>query len=237
MKYELLKGLFLGLLCCVAQANESTGKTVADTELTVDVLNIATDEASVIEVEDNVQQVETESLEPSKPSDSADDSLRDKGSRKDFDDLASSVTKQLSSVLQKVDTSTKKETDEKLENIVTSALISGTKMEALRSVIDDAMKDLKSADNSKASAKKVVQVSNTLNKLVREKPKATQTSASDKNQALPKTVTVISGDSLYKIALRIYGSGDAYPRLYEANKEILPNPNFIVVGQVLRVPG
>lgn len=54
--------------------------------------------------------------------------------------------------------------------------------------------------------------------------------------SLPETVTVLVGESLYKVALRVYGRGDDYLRLYEANKESIIDPNIVLVGQVLRVP-
>ncbi len=48
--------------------------------------------------------------------------------------------------------------------------------------------------------------------------------------------TVKAGDSLWKIAKNVLGSGTEWTRLYEANKDIIANPNFIQVGQVLTVP-
>ena len=44
------------------------------------------------------------------------------------------------------------------------------------------------------------------------------------------------GDSLSKIAKRYYGDAMKYPVLFEANREIIKNPDLIYPGQVLRVP-
>lgn len=48
--------------------------------------------------------------------------------------------------------------------------------------------------------------------------------------------TVVKGDSLSKIAKEYYGDPMKYPVLFEANKEIIKDPDLIFPGQVLRVP-
>ncbi len=48
--------------------------------------------------------------------------------------------------------------------------------------------------------------------------------------------TIQRGDSLSKIAKRYYGDAMKYPVLFEANREIIKNPDLIYPGQVLRVP-
>ncbi len=45
---------------------------------------------------------------------------------------------------------------------------------------------------------------------------------------------VDDGDSLWKIAERMWGDGRLYVALYEANRELIPNPDLILPGQVLR---
>lgn len=48
--------------------------------------------------------------------------------------------------------------------------------------------------------------------------------------------TVQSGDSLSKIAKEHYGNAMEYPRIFEANKPMLSDPDKIYPGQVLRIP-
>ncbi len=48
--------------------------------------------------------------------------------------------------------------------------------------------------------------------------------------------TVVSGDSLSKIAKAQYGDPMKYPLIFEANKPMLKDPNKIYPGQVLRIP-
>jgi len=51
-----------------------------------------------------------------------------------------------------------------------------------------------------------------------------------------RIIVVKKGDSLSKIAKRAYGSYDSYIKIFEANPEIIKNPNEIFVGQRLRIP-
>lgn len=51
-----------------------------------------------------------------------------------------------------------------------------------------------------------------------------------------KTYTVAAGDSLSKIAKQYYGNVNEYMKIFEANKNILTDPNAIKVGQQLVIP-
>ncbi|WP_040252469.1 peptidoglycan-binding protein LysM [Psychroserpens mesophilus] len=48
--------------------------------------------------------------------------------------------------------------------------------------------------------------------------------------------TVVSGDTLGKIAKNYYGNAMKYPLIFEANKPMLTDPDKIYPGQVLRIP-
>ena len=48
--------------------------------------------------------------------------------------------------------------------------------------------------------------------------------------------TVVSGDSLSKIAKHYYGDPMRYNEIFEANKPMLKHPDNIYPGQVLRIP-
>ncbi|RMF68148.1 MAG: peptidoglycan-binding protein LysM [Calditrichaeota bacterium] len=48
--------------------------------------------------------------------------------------------------------------------------------------------------------------------------------------------TVKSGDSLSKIAKHYYGDYKRYPVIFEANREVIKDPDLIFPGQVLRIP-
>ena len=48
--------------------------------------------------------------------------------------------------------------------------------------------------------------------------------------------TVQAGDSLSKIAKREYGDANAWNRIYEANRDIIKDPDLIHPGQHLVIP-
>lgn len=54
--------------------------------------------------------------------------------------------------------------------------------------------------------------------------------------AEPRFYTVVKGDTLWKIAASQYGDGAKYPRIFEANKPMLKDPDRIYPGQNLRIP-
>lgn len=45
-----------------------------------------------------------------------------------------------------------------------------------------------------------------------------------------------SGDTLGAIAKRFYGKASAYTKIYEANRDIIDDPNKIYPGQKIRIP-
>jgi nucleoid-associated protein YgaU len=48
--------------------------------------------------------------------------------------------------------------------------------------------------------------------------------------------TVVSGDTLSKIAKQHYGNANEYNRIFEANQPLLKHPDKIYPGQMLRIP-
>ena len=51
-----------------------------------------------------------------------------------------------------------------------------------------------------------------------------------------QSYTVVSGDSLSKIAKRFYGNANRWHEIYEANKSKIKDPDLIKPGQVLVIP-
>lgn len=51
-----------------------------------------------------------------------------------------------------------------------------------------------------------------------------------------ETYTVKSGDTLSKLAQHYYGDKFTYSRIFDANRDILDDPNKIQVGQQLKIP-
>ena len=51
-----------------------------------------------------------------------------------------------------------------------------------------------------------------------------------------QTYVVQSGDTLSKIAHKYYGDASLYPKIFQANRDQLSDPNRISPGQKLRIP-
>jgi nucleoid-associated protein YgaU len=46
----------------------------------------------------------------------------------------------------------------------------------------------------------------------------------------------MADETLSKIASQYYGDSSLYPKIFEANRDILTEPDLIRVGQKLRIP-
>ncbi len=51
-----------------------------------------------------------------------------------------------------------------------------------------------------------------------------------------QTHVVASGDTLGKIAQKYYGDASLYQQIFEANRDVVSDPNKISPGQKLRIP-
>jgi len=85
---------------------------------------------------------------------------------------------------------------------------------------------------------KLVDTENTINRIrVKEAPAAKPTSPLPGPKADEVTTYVVqSGDTLSALAQRFYGKASLYRKIFDANRDILNNPDLIKVGQKLRIP-
>ena len=51
-----------------------------------------------------------------------------------------------------------------------------------------------------------------------------------------QTHVVQAGETLSKIAQKYYGDASLFPKIFEANRDVLNDPNKIRPGQKLRIP-
>jgi len=51
-----------------------------------------------------------------------------------------------------------------------------------------------------------------------------------------RTYTVVQGDTLSKIAKHQYGEANKWRRIYEANRDLIKDPDLIYPGQSFRIP-
>ena len=52
----------------------------------------------------------------------------------------------------------------------------------------------------------------------------------------PKVYTVVQGDTLYGISVKLFGTPRHYERIYEANKDRVKDPGTLQIGVNLRMP-
>jgi nucleoid-associated protein YgaU len=52
----------------------------------------------------------------------------------------------------------------------------------------------------------------------------------------PRIYEVVAGDTLSKIAKHFYGDAAKYPKIFDANRDQLKDPNVIKPGQRLKIP-
>ena len=65
--------------------------------------------------------------------------------------------------------------------------------------------------------------------------------SADQLKAPPQTgqveyYTIQAGDNLSSIAKKFLGNASAYPKIFEANREVIKDPDKIYVGQKIRIP-
>ena len=57
-----------------------------------------------------------------------------------------------------------------------------------------------------------------------------------KTTSTTRTYTIKKGDTLWAIAKKYYGKGSEYTKIYNANKNIIKNPDLIYPGQKIKIP-
>ncbi len=67
-------------------------------------------------------------------------------------------------------------------------------------------------------------------------PTLIQSSSSPASTPEVRTYVVRAGEGLWQIAERFYGDGNQYVRIYNANRNVMANPEDIRVGMRLRIP-
>ena len=55
-------------------------------------------------------------------------------------------------------------------------------------------------------------------------------------QAQVEYYVIQKGDTLSAIAKRYYGNANDYPRIFEANREVIKDADLIYPGQKIRIP-
>ncbi len=84
---------------------------------------------------------------------------------------------------------------------------------------------------------RLVETDNTLNTIRVEKPPEPAPAPAPEPVVVEERIyEVVSGDTLGAIAQKYYGAASKYMKIFEANRDILDNPDLIKVGQKLKIP-
>ena len=99
--------------------------------------------------------------------------------------------------------------------------------EVAAAAVDSAQDEIRFMQEQQAAARRVL----------REAAEAGQTAAPVAGSAsAQRTYVVQPGDSLSAIALAIYGNAYRDTDIFEANRDVLSDPNVIHPGQTLKIP-
>lgn len=130
-----------------------------------------------------------------------------------------------------------KEAEEIQRNIRTAL---GNQVENLNVTYDDGTVSLSGTVESQAAKQKAVLLAGNIKGVekveddnLKVKPAAAPTSTPEPSFMF---YTIESGDSLSKIAKRYYGDANKWNALFEANREVIEDPDLIYPGQQIRVP-
>jgi nucleoid-associated protein YgaU len=123
--------------------------------------------------------------------------------------------------------------DEAAEKIKENIEASNPGIKDLNVAYNDGVVELSgTADSAEAMEKAVLMAGN-----VKGVSEVKADGVSAPPQPAPVEFYVIQkGDSLSAIAKRYYGSAKDYPRIFEANREVIKNPDLIYPGQKIRIP-
>jgi len=135
---------------------------------------------------------------------------------------------------------------QKVQDAVATINRSGLGIRDLKAVVDGKVVTLEGQADSMdvkgrvmAEFNRLVVTENTLNRIRVEQAAAAPPAAPPAASQKPAEETIYEvkpGDTLGAIAQRFYGKASLYPKIFEANRDILSNPDLIKVGQKLKIP-
>lgn len=99
--------------------------------------------------------------------------------------------------------------------------------------VNDGVATIKGEAESPSALEKVILMAG--NALGISEVKADEVSAPEQTAEV-QFYEIQKGDTLWKIATEFYGNGNDYPKIFEANKEVIKDPDLIFPGQKIRIP-
>jgi LysM repeat protein len=135
--------------------------------------------------------------------------------------------------------------NEKVQDAVTSLGKSGLGVRELRATVTGKVVTLEGEADSLDTKNRImvdfnrlVDTENTLNRIrIPEASAAPPVRSPAPQKTEEETIYVVQkGDTLSALAQRFYGKASQYMKIFEANRDILSNPDLIKIGQKLRIP-
>ena len=128
-----------------------------------------------------------------------------------------------------------READDIKEDIIEAL---GGSVENLEVEFNDGVVTLRGTVDSQATREKAVLLAGNVKSVESVDDQLTVNAPEPAAAAAPEPVfyTVQPGDSLWKIASQHYGDGNKWNALFEANREVIKDPDLIYPGQQIRVP-
>lgn len=110
-------------------------------------------------------------------------------------------------------------------------------IEGIEIKVEDGVAKLKGkAKNQSAFEKAILMAGNVLGINKVEAAELELDSGGLANEEAVTFYTIVKGDTLWAIASKHLGNGSRYPEIFEANKEVIKNPDLIYPGQQIRIP-
>jgi len=128
---------------------------------------------------------------------------------------------------------------EAADNIKQHIEIKTTGISNLDVKFDDGVVTLCGDCNSQATKDTAVLIAGNIKgvaKVVSDDLKAPPPAKEKKKAPEAEFYTIVSGDTLGAIAKRFYGKASMYTKIFEANREIISDPNKIYPGQTIKIP-
>ena len=112
----------------------------------------------------------------------------------------------------------------------------GGSVDNLQVAFNDGTVTLRGTVDSQATREKAVLLAGNVQSVENVDDQLTVSAPEAAAAPAPVFYTIQSGDSLWKIASRHYGDGNKWNALFEANREVIKDPDLIYPGQQIRVP-
>ena len=135
--------------------------------------------------------------------------------------------------------------NEKVQDAVTSLSKSGLGVRELRATVTGKVVTLEGEADSldvknriMVDFNRMIDTENTLNRIrIPEAPASQPVRPPATQKTEEETIYVVQkGDTLSALAQRFYGKASQYMKIFEANRDVLSNPDLIKIGQKLRIP-